>query len=94
MQYGTIRIGQVIKLLVDSFGEDALMDSLPKSEQTAWHKKISRLISEKDIRIDAIRDFENLFYDFLRKAKEKGYSVTMFGRKRPIPEIKSSNFVV
>lgn len=73
MQYGTIRIGQVIKLLVDSFGEDALMDSLPKSEQTAWHKKISRLISEKDIRIDAIRDFENLFYDFLRKAKEKGY---------------------
>ena len=25
-------------------------------------------------------------------AKEKGESVTMFGRKRPIPELKSSNF--
>ena len=31
--------------------------------------------------------------DCVSKAKEKGYSVTMFGRKRPIPEIKSSNFV-
>ena len=26
-------------------------------------------------------------------AKEKGYSVTMFGRRRPIPELKSSNFM-
>ena len=26
-------------------------------------------------------------------AKEKGYSVTLFGRKRPIPELKSSNFM-
>lgn len=25
-------------------------------------------------------------------AREKGYSVTMFGRRRPIPELKSSNF--
>ncbi len=29
----------------------------------------------------------------ISEAKEKGYSVTMFGRKRPIPEIKSSNFM-
>ena len=27
------------------------------------------------------------------EAKEKGYSVTMFGRRRPIPELKSSNFM-
>ncbi|MCF0124400.1 MAG: hypothetical protein HUJ68_01350, partial [Clostridia bacterium] len=73
MQYGTIRIGQVIKLMVDSFGEDALMDSLPKKEQSAWHKKINRLISEKNIRIDVIRDFETLFNGFLKNAKEKGY---------------------
>lgn len=26
-------------------------------------------------------------------AKEKGYSVTMYGRRRPIPELKSSNFM-
>lgn len=26
-------------------------------------------------------------------AKEKGYSVTMFGRRRPLPEISSSNFM-
>ncbi len=26
-------------------------------------------------------------------AKENGYSVTMFGRRRPIPELKSSNFM-
>lgn len=26
-------------------------------------------------------------------AKEKGYSVTLFGRRRPIPELKSSNFM-
>ncbi len=28
-----------------------------------------------------------------REAKEKGYSVTAFGRRRPIPELKSSNFM-
>lgn len=27
------------------------------------------------------------------QAKEKGYSTTMFGRKRPIPELKSGNFM-
>ena len=27
------------------------------------------------------------------EAKEKGYSVTMFGRRRPIPELGSSNFM-
>ena len=29
----------------------------------------------------------------VEKAKKLGYSETMFGRKRPLPEIKSSNFV-
>lgn len=29
----------------------------------------------------------------VEEAKEKGYSVTMFGRRRPIPELKSSNFM-
>ena len=29
----------------------------------------------------------------VKDAKEKGYSVTMFGRRRPIPELSSSNFM-
>lgn len=31
--------------------------------------------------------------NFVNDAKEKGYSTTIFGRKRPIPELKSSNFM-
>lgn len=31
--------------------------------------------------------------DSVNNAKEKGYSVTMFGRRRPIPEINVSNFM-
>ncbi len=29
----------------------------------------------------------------VREAKENGYTTTMFGRRRPIPELKSSNFM-
>lgn len=29
----------------------------------------------------------------VEQAKEHGYSVTMFGRRRPVPELKSSNFM-
>ncbi len=29
----------------------------------------------------------------IEMAKEKGYVVTMFGRRRPVPELKSSNFM-
>ena len=31
--------------------------------------------------------------DAVESAKEKGYSVTLFGRRRPIPELKSGNFM-
>ena len=31
--------------------------------------------------------------DLVNGAKEKGYITTMFGRRRPIPELKSSNFL-
>ena len=31
--------------------------------------------------------------DLVGTAKEKGYAVTMFGRRRPIPELASSNFM-
>ena len=29
----------------------------------------------------------------MAEAKEKGYVTTMFGRRRPIPELSSSNFM-
>ena len=29
----------------------------------------------------------------MTEAKEKGYVTTMFGRRRPVPELKSSNFM-
>lgn len=31
--------------------------------------------------------------DLVKSAKEKGYSVTMFGRRRPVPELNSSNYM-
>ncbi len=31
--------------------------------------------------------------DCVAHAKEKGYAVTLFGRRRPVPELKSSNFM-
>ena len=31
--------------------------------------------------------------DSVDHAKEKGYAVTLFGRRRPVPELKSSNFM-
>ncbi len=31
--------------------------------------------------------------DSVENAKEKGYSVTMFGRRRPIPELNAGNFM-
>ncbi|MGX8686971.1 MAG: DNA polymerase I, partial [bacterium] len=31
--------------------------------------------------------------DLVKSAREKGYALTMFGRRRPVPELKSSNFM-
>lgn len=31
--------------------------------------------------------------ELVKDAKEKGYAITMFGRRRPIPELSSSNFM-
>lgn len=37
-------------------------------------------------------DVKKFLDGLVASAKEKGYAVTMFGRRRPIPEFKSSNF--
>ena len=31
--------------------------------------------------------------DSVKEAREKGYSTTLFGRRRPVPELASSNFM-
>lgn len=36
---------------------------------------------------------KNYLDNSIKEAKEKGYSVTMFGRRRPIPELTSGNFM-
>jgi DNA polymerase-1 len=38
-----------------------------------------------------VRTYQN---KVIQDAKNKGYSVTMFGRRRPIPELKASNFMM
>ena len=56
-------------------------------------------ISPKEAREYIDRYFETYpgikgFLDGLvTEAKEKGYATTMFGRRRPVPELKSSNFM-
>lgn len=36
---------------------------------------------------------KNFLDNSVKEAKEKGYAVTLFGRRRPVPELKSSNFM-
>lgn len=39
-------------------------------------------------------DVEKYLKDSVENGKEKGYAVTLFGRRRPLPELKSSNYNV
>ncbi len=64
MQYGTIRIGQIVKLLSDSIGMDALLYNDSNKDSTT--KMIQRLIEEKEGRIDNLRRFEELIKDFCK----------------------------
>ena len=36
---------------------------------------------------------KNFLDGAVKDAKEKGYAITLFGRRRPVPELKSSNFM-
>ena len=49
-------------------------------------------ISRKDYFI-SYPGIKNYLDNSVKEAKEKGYSVTMFGRRRPIPELTSGNFM-
>lgn len=40
-----------------------------------------------------VTGIKNYLDNSVKEAKEKGYSTTMFGRRRPIPELKAGNFM-
>lgn len=56
---------------------------------------ISRKEAEMYIQkyFDTYKKVKQFMEDTVSLAKEKGYSLTMFNRRRPIPELKSSNFM-
>lgn len=56
---------------------------------------ISRKEAEKYINdyFESYPGIKKYLDDSVESAKEKGYSVTMFGRRRPIPELSAGNFM-
>ncbi|MCR5737061.1 MAG: DNA polymerase I [Eubacterium sp.] len=56
---------------------------------------ISRKEAEQYINdyFESYPGIKNYLNQSVADAKEKGYSVTMFGRRRPIPELKAGNFM-
>lgn len=56
---------------------------------------ISRKEAEQYIKdyFESYPGIKNYLDNSVKTAKEKGYSVTMFGRRRPIPELTSGNFM-
>ena len=53
-------------------------------------KEASQYIEEYFKTYPKVKEFLD---EEVEKAKENGYSITMFGRRRPVPELKSSNFM-
>lgn len=72
-QYGTIRIGQIVKLFADGIGLDALHESVPEKEKASTKKMIQRLEKEDGIRIDTLRQFEMLLVNFCKWAMEHNF---------------------
>lgn len=46
-----------------------------------------------DLYFETYPSIRTFLDDLVKSAKEKGYAVSLFGRRRPIPELKSSNFM-
>ena len=67
---------------ISSFGLSQDLD-IPKKEAQEY-------INQYFAMYPAVKQFID---ELVAKAKKVGYSETMFGRKRPLPEISSSNFV-
>ncbi len=56
---------------------------------------ISRKQAEKYIKdyFESYPGIKNYLDHAVQEAREKGYAVTLFGRRRPVPELNSSNFM-
>ncbi len=73
IQYGTIRIEQIVKLFVDGIGLDALLESVSDKEKASVKKMIQRLEKEDEIRIDMLRNFETLLVNFCKWSMDKNF---------------------
>lgn len=71
IQYGTIKIGQIVKLFSDSIGKDALLSYVTDKDRVT--QIIKRLIDEKDGRIDNLREFEELIKKFCSESLKNNY---------------------
>ena len=67
---------------ISSFGLGQDLDISRKEAEGYIEKYFSTYSGVKEFLDNTVRD-----------AKQKGYTVTMFGRRRPIPELASSNFM-
>ena len=73
----------------------ALMEQA-KSDIQRFQRELRDVQVSLDLRMEigSFLSFADFFLDGLvAEAKEKGYVTTMFGRRRPVPELKSSNFM-
>jgi len=73
MQFGTIKIGQIVKLFANGIGLDALLESVSDKEKPSVKKMIQRLEKEDEIRIDSLRQFENLLNNFCKWAMDNNF---------------------
>ena len=53
-------------------------------------KKLQNILM---IILQPIRELRHFYGSYCKHAKEEGYVVTPFGRRRPVPELSSSNFM-
>ena len=67
---------------ISSFGLGQDLD-IPRKEAEGYINKY----------FETYKNVKTFLDDIVDSAKEKGYSITMFNRRRPIPELKSSNFM-
>ena len=73
MQYGTIRIGQIVRVMKDAIGQEALLESCSEESYESNRKMLTRLSKEDEIRIDNLNNFQKMIEDFSSWGFEKGF---------------------
>lgn len=76
-QYGSIKISQVVKILIAGIGQSALLDSVERTDFDKTKKMLGRIktIDDNDSKTSfkQISEFENLLLTFGSWAMMKGY---------------------